>query len=300
MKKIIVLGGGWSTEREVSLNSMTQTYKAIKSFHVCTEKKDIKIADDLVSILEEDLENILIFPCLHGKGGGEDGAIQAFLELHKIEYVGSRAKQSSLALDKVKTKKLMDSQGLPVLPQEMYNKKKKPRFKGFNHRLIVKPINEGSSIDTTLIETDEDWENLSVSKKCLVEPYIKGRELTVGVMETGKKIKSLGVIEIKPRKESFYNYKSKYTSGETEYIKKPKNLEISIQTKIKKYALDAHKALGCKSFSRSDFIIDDKNIWYLETNTIPGMTNLSLLPLSAQKAGFGFEKFLMMILSDYE
>ena len=119
-------------------------------------------------------------------------------------------------------------------------------------------------------------------------------------METGKKIKPLGVIEIKPRKESFYNYKSKYTSGETEYIKKPKNLEISIQTKIKKYALDAHKALGCKSFSRSDFIIDDKNIWYLETNTIPGMTNLSLLPLSAQKAGFGFEKFLMMVLSDYE
>ncbi|MBG97740.1 D-alanine--D-alanine ligase [bacterium] len=300
MKKIIVLGGGWSTERDVSLNSMAQTYKAIKSFHSRTEKKDIKIADNLLTLLEEDLKNILIFPCLHGRGGGEDGAIQAFLELHEIKYVGSKAKQSSLALDKVKTKKLMTSKGIPVLPQKIYDKNKKPKFKDFDNKLIVKPINEGSSIDTTLVETDEDWENLSVSKKCLVEPYIKGRELTVGVIETNKKTKPLGIIEIKPKKESFYNYKSKYTSGETEYIKKPKNLETAIRNKIKKYALDAHKALGCRSFSRSDFIIDNKNIWYLETNTIPGMTDLSLLPLSAQKAGLGFEKFLMMVLSNYE
>ena len=300
MKKIIVLGGGWSKERKVSLNSMEQVYKTLKTINKTTEKKDIKNGNDLVDLLKKTEKNTIIFPCLHGKGGGEDGAIQSFLDLHDITYIGSGPKASSLALDKIKTKKILKKKGIPVLPHIIYSNQKKPYFKNFGNKIIVKPINEGSSIETYLIEKEEEWKGLVLKEKCFVEPYIHGRELTVGVVEYGNKKRALGVVEVAPKNSKFYNYKSKYTSGETEYIEKPKNIPVSIFENLKKYALTAHKSLGCKSFSRSDFIVHDKKIWYLETNTIPGMTKLSLLPLSAKSEGINFKKFLMMVISNYE
>ncbi len=300
MKKIIVLGGGWSREREVSLKSMDQVYTILKNLYKNTEKKDIKNGKSLLELLKKVKKDTLVFPCLHGRGGGEDGAIQSFLDLHKIRYVGSGPKASSLALDKIKTKKILAEKNIPVLPHKVYSSEKKPSFEGFGDRLIVKPINEGSSIETYLIAEDGQWENLALKEKCFVEPYVAGRELTVGVVEEKEKKIALGAVEVAPKNSNFYNYKSKYTLGETEYIKKPKNLNESIIKNLKEYALIAHKSLGCKSFSRSDFIVDNQKIWYLETNTIPGMTKLSLLPLSAKAEGLNLKKFLMMIISNYE
>ena len=300
MKKIIVLGGGWSKEREVSLNSMEQIYKTLKTFHANTEKKDIKDGSSLVELLEEVEKNTLVFPCLHGKGGGEDGSVQAFLDLHRIRYVGSGPKASSLSLDKIKTKKILAEKKIPVLPHEIYSPEKMPHFKNFGNKLIVKPINEGSSIDTHLVDTEQKWKTLELKEKCFVEPYVSGRELTVGIVEEKGIQITLGAVEVVPKNSNFYNYKSKYTSGETEYIEKPKNINKTIIKNLKKYALIAHNSLGCRSFSRSDFIVDDERIWYLETNTIPGMTKLSLLPLSAKAEGINLKKFLMMIVGSYE
>ena len=300
MKKIIVLGGGWSKEREVSLNSMEQIYNTLKTFHPNTEKKDIKDGSSLVELLEEVEKNTLVFPCLHGKGGGEDGSVQAFLDLHEIRYVGSGPKASSLSLDKIKTKKLLAEKKIPVLPHEIYSPEKMPHFKNFGNRLIVKPINEGSSIETHLIDTRQKWKTLELKEECFVEPYVSGRELTVGIVEEKGIQITLGAVEVVPKNSNFYNYKSKYTSGETEYIEKPKNINKTIIRNLKKYALIAHDSLGCRSFSRSDFIVDDERIWYLETNTIPGMTKLSLLPLSAKAEGINLKKFLMMIIGSYE
>lgn len=303
-RKIGVLMGGTSSEREVSLRSGSAIYRALKSLNYNVVSVDV--GDDICEVLNKKKID-LAFVALHG-GYGENGALQGMLEVVNIPYTGSGVLASALAMDKEASKKVFLHHGLPVAPFAVIRRNdfkfragKKPGKTstirtGFPLPWVVKPVSEGSSIGVEIVKGHESLQGamkraFSYGDKVIVEKFVRGREVQIAVLNE----KVLGGVEVKPSLE-FYNYEAKYTSGLTEYILPPK-LNKKIYEKAQKVALSAHTALGCSGATRVDLIIDEGGTPYvLEVNTIPGMTETSLLPKIALTAGLSFPALLEKIL----
>lgn len=303
-KKIGVLMGGVSAEREVSLRSGRAIYNALKSsgYNVVP----IDVGPDLYDTLKREGVEIA-FLALHG-GHGENGAVQGMLEVLGIPYTGSGVLASALAMDKEASKKIFHYHGIPIPPFVVLRKEQSA--KGMNSSLIthylslidfdlpwvVKPATEGSSVGVSIVRDEGQisaaFENaFSLSSRVIIEKYIKGKEVHIGILNG----RVLGGVEVRPSLE-FYSYEAKYTAGLTEYILPPE-IDSEAYERAKKAALSAYNALGCKGAPRIDLRIDEEdNPYVLEVNTIPGMTETSLLPKIAEKAGLSFLALVEEIL----
>ncbi len=296
-KRIGVLMGGQSAEREVSLRSGMAVYRTLKSrrFNVVA----IDVGDDLCSVLKrEGIE--VAFIVLHG-GYGENGAVQGLLEVMDIPYTGSGVLASALAMDKEASKKVFLYHGIPVPPFAVIHKTNRGlelarRKTSFDMPWVVKPVSEGSSVGVEIVKKraalgDALEKAFAYGDKVIIEKYIKGKEVQIAVLHG----KPLGGVEVRPSVE-FYTYEAKYTAGMTKYIFPPGVTRKTYES-AKKAALAAHTALGCSGATRVDLIIDRQGHPYvLEVNTIPGMTETSLLPKIALEAGLDFAGLLEQIL----
>lgn len=290
--KIGVLMGGTSAEREVSLKSGAAVSKALKSLGY--DVVEIDTGPDVCEQLVRHKVD-LAFIALHG-GHGENGAMQGLLEVQGIPYTGSGIMASAIAMDKLVSKEMFKVAGLSVpeyimvdepldsIPMEL--------------PVVIKPSREGSSIGVTIVTKKEEIRPaleaaLSYDGPALIERYIKGKEVQIGVLND----EALGGVEVRPKAE-FYSYEAKYTSGMTEYILPPE-LDEATYERAMQAGLDAHKALGCFGASRVDLIVaDDGAIYALEVNTIPGMTETSLLPKIAALAGKDFPTLVDAMAAD--
>ncbi|OQY01836.1 MAG: D-alanine--D-alanine ligase [Desulfobacteraceae bacterium 4572_130] len=300
--RLALLSGGISSEREVSLNSGSQVYEFLDKNKYEITRYDPKT--DLEKLVTHAANIDVALLILHGPYG-EDGTIQGLLELLGIPYQGAGVLGSSLAMNKLASKKMYTQAEIPT-----------PEFLDFTKNdnidvatcveklglpLVVKPVCAGSSIGMTIVKQESEFEKaIKLAFRhddfILLEQYIKGIELTCGVLGN-KNLISLPVIEIIPNKNyDFFDYKAKYIKGATQEIC-PARIKDKIKNKVQEYALDAHKALFLKGYSRTDMILFNEEIYVLETNTIPGMTKTSLYPQAAEKAGFSFSKLLDKLIA---
>lgn len=291
-KRIGVLMGGASSEREISLRSGAAIYNALKGLGYNTVPLDV--STDICHVLSrEGIE--IAFLALHG-GYGEDGSIQGMLEVLGIPYTGSGVLASALAMDKEASKKIFLYNKIPVPPFKLLSKGQKSESIGFGLPWVVKPAAEGSSVGVSIIRDKMSLEDAlgkaySYGQRVIAEKYIEGQEVHIGILND----RVLGGVEVRPSLE-FYSYEAKYTAGLTEYILPPE-LDVKVYEKAKVTALSAHTALWCKGATRVDLRIDARgNPYVLEVNTIPGMTETSLLPKIAKLAGFDFPDFIEEIL----
>lgn len=293
--RIGVLMGGYSSEREVSLKSGKAVYGALKVSGQDAVAVDIQKPDkDYVINLLLSYDIGAAFVALHGEFG-EDGKLQAVLEEMRIPYTGSGPKASALAMDKMASRNEFRAAGLGVPVSCLLDKghKKIKGLKGFP--LVVKPATGGSSLGLSIADNPAQLKSaislaFEYDRKVIVEEYIAGREITVGIFEDSP----LEPIEIKP-KQRFFDYKAKYASGQTEYIV-PARLPFKTMALLKQSALKAHTVLGCSFFSRVDIILAaDNEPVVLEVNTIPGFTATSLLPKAALERGISFTELVARI-----
>ncbi|MDO5896268.1 D-alanine--D-alanine ligase [Agrobacterium sp. Azo12] len=300
-KHIAVLMGGFSSERPVSLSSGEACALALEAEGYEVTRVDV---DRDVSAVLSRLNPDVVFNALHGPFG-EDGTIQGILEYLQIPYTGSGVLASALAMDKGQAKKVAAAAGVPVAQARLMN-----RFDFTNeHPLappyVVKPVREGSSFGVVIVKEDQshppqvltssEWR---YSDAVMVERYIPGRELTCGVMGD----RALGVTEVVPVGHSFYDYDAKYAAGGSKHVI-PAEISPKIYQKIQSLALMAHRAIGCRGVSRSDFRYDDRlsedgEIIWLEVNTQPGMTPTSLVPEMAAHDGLTFGQFVRWMVED--
>ena len=301
MKKILLLAGGYSNEREVSL----ETAKSVYSELLKNKKYKLKIQEpngNLIKNLRKFTPDIVL-NLLHGRYG-EDGYIQAILESEKIKYTHSGVLSSSLAIDKELSKKIFIKNRIltPRFIKFSFNKKinKKKLIIKFERELsfpvVIKPLNEGSSVNVYICNKKNLFKNLSKLKEygeVLIEKYIAGREIQVAVLSGN----ILGAIELKPKRK-FYDYEAKYNpKAKTKHII-PVNITSKQLNHVSKLALQAHKLLKCRGVTRSDFRFFNNKFYLLETNTQPGMTSLSLVPEIAKFNGISFKKLIEIILQD--
>lgn len=293
--KIGVLLGGLSAEREVSLRSGKAVVKALKSIGYNVVAIDAK-GDFYAKLKKQKIEQVFI--ALHG-GHGENGAVQGMLEIMGIPYTGSGVLASSLAMDKVASKKIFLYHQIPVPPFSIIERSmKNASLRGLKLPVVVKPSTEGSSVGVEIVKDARSYQKalnkaFEYGDTVLIEKYIRGQEVQIAILDN----KVLGGVEVRPSDE-FYSYKAKYTAGRTQYIFPPE-LDKKTYHHAEKAALAAHQALGCSGATRVDLIIDRKNNPYvLEVNTIPGMTETSLLPKIAQNAGLEFPQLIRRILGD--
>ena len=299
-KKVLVVLGGTSGEREVSLDSGRACIKALKKIGYKVSTFDPKKKP--FYLIDKNKTNV-IFNALHGRDG-EDGVAQSYFEYLKIPYTHSGVISSYNAMNKVISKEIFKKNKIKspkyfVLEKEDYNKiklNKSIKRKKIKFPIVVKPINEGSSIGVKICK---NIMNLNKSTKSLFkkyaelifEPYIGGQEIQVAVINGD----SLGAIELEPKRK-FYDYKAKYSkAAKTRHIM-PANLKKSKYKEVLQIAKRAHNALGCRGISRSDFKFFKNQFYLLEINTQPGMTNLSLVPEIASYKGISFENLVEKIL----
>jgi D-alanine-D-alanine ligase len=301
-KKIGVLMGGTSAERDVSVRSGLAIYQALQEQGYNSALIDV--GKDIVNVLKKEKVRVA-FLALHG-GTGEDGSIQGLLEVLGISYTGSGVLASALAMDKEASKKIFSYHGFPVAPYVVVHRKSKAKGKktvdntlpqiNFPLPWVIKPASEGSSLGVNIIKKESMLEQMlektfQYGRRAIIEKFIEGREVHIAVL--GSRV--LGGVEVRPSLE-FYNYEAKYTSGLTEYIIPPQ-IDDEIYEKTKGIAYSAHTALGCSGASRVDFRIDGSGTPYvLEVNTLPGMTATSLLPKIAGFAGINFNDLIQEIL----
>lgn len=295
---IALLAGGVSGEREVSLNGAAGVEKALDPEKFIVRRYDP--ATDLVKLAADAPEIDFAFILLHGLYG-EDGTMQGFLDLLGVPYQGSGVLGSAIAMDKQLAKELYALNGLPVADAQIITSRDKvddiELMDRFGPPVVIKPVHEGSSLGLSLAQSEEELlagieRALRHDSHVMVEKYIKGRELTVGVLGNNE-LEALPVIEIVPGKEfAFFDYDAKYKPGATEEIC-PARISEDITKLAQKYAVTAHKALRLRGYSRTDMIMaKDDSLYLLETNTIPGMTATSLMPQAAAAHGLSFSQFL--------
>jgi D-alanine-D-alanine ligase len=289
---VVVLKGGWSAEREVSLNSGAACAKALReSGYKVTE---IDVGHDVAEVLAE-VKPDVAFNALHGTFG-EDGGMQGVLEMLGIPYTHSGVLASALAMDKPMAKKIFEAAGLrcpkgKTMTLEELLSGGEPMKRPY----VVKPAAEGSSVGVHIMQEGDNRQISQLVSKgdyWLVEEYIPGREITVAVLND----KSLGVTEIRP-KSGFYDYTNKYTDGKSEHLC-PAPLDKKEYDEVMDLALRAHRALGCRGLSRSDFRYDGKQFYLLEVNTQPGMTALSLSPEIAASVGISFNQLVKSLVDN--
>jgi D-alanine-D-alanine ligase len=297
-KHIAILKGGWSAEREVSLNSGAACAKALRELGY--KVTEIDVAPDVAEKLTE-VKPDVAFNALHGTFG-EDGGMQGVLEMLKIPYTHSGVLASALAMDKPMAKKVFAAVGLLCPKGKVCNHEELLRGDPLPRPYVIKPANEGSSVGVHIIEvTSGEWREVSEKilatgysprTTYLVEEYIPGREITVAVLNNTP----LGVTEIRP-KSGFYDYTNKYTDGKTEHLC-PAPLPKDKYDEVMQLALRAHQVLGCRGLSRADFRYDDKQFYLLEVNTQPGMTALSLSPEIAASVGISFNQLVKLLVDN--
>ena len=291
--KVLVLMGGWSNEREISLVSGSFVYDSLIKSGVNTIKLDLT-KNNLNEI--EKISPDRVFIILHGKGG-EDGEIQKYLDSLNIPYTGSNSESSKLCMNKRSTKEILLSNDILTPNYEKISEMEISSIKKrFQYPFIVKPSAEGSSIGVYIVESDRDLEraisaNEKISSDFIAEDYIEGLEYTVGILGDS----ALPVIKLLPPGK-FYDFNAKYESDKMQYIC-PSQLDDSMEYELKKISLNCFKACGCKGWGRIDIIIDVKgNPWVIELNTVPGMTSHSLVPLAAKQRDIDFENLVLKIL----
>jgi D-alanine-D-alanine ligase len=297
-KKILIISGGISKERSISLKTGFQVAKELKK-----NDYNVKICEPNfeLSLKIKKFKPNIIFNALHGQFG-EDGYIQTILETFNIPYTHSGVLASAQAMDKEISKKIFLKNKIltPKFIKYSFDMNKKKIINIVNEKLkfpvVVKPINEGSSVNVYICNKNNlffNLQKLKIYNQVMIEEFIAGREIQVAIM--GKK--KLGAIELKPKRK-FYDYEAKYNpKANTQHII-PVNLSKKNLEKILSIALKAHKTLGCRGITRSDFKFYNNKFYLLEINTQPGMTSLSLVPEIAAFYGISFIKLLKWILSD--
>ena len=295
MLKVVVLGGGNSSERPISLKSA----KAVAGY-LSAKGHKVSLVDPIGEIerYTKQLQTAdVVFPALHG-AGGEDGQVQAYLESLDIPFVGSGSVSSRLCFDKYKYLTLLQKNHI-LVPQTNLVTKQQFFASALKHApFVLKPNQQGSSIGTLIVKKPKDYDEAHVNElfgsygSMLLEPYISGQEITVGVVAKA----ALPVIEIVPPANQAFDYVNKY-NGKTKEICPPENLAASIETQVKQLAVQIHNLCGCRHLSRTDMIVDGQSIYVLETNTMPGLTDQSLLPKAAQADGIDMVELCSMLVN---
>ncbi|MDR1966392.1 MAG: D-alanine--D-alanine ligase [Synergistaceae bacterium] len=301
--KIAVLCGGVSSEREVSLNSGAAVEAALKEAGLGAVAVDVRSIPELLREWPS-LGADGAFIALHG-GWGEDGRLQSALDAEKIPYTGSRARSCMTCMDKEAGRDAMARAGVPVPPGIALTPDRDADFAGLMGkwgRIVVKPASNGSTLGVAIVSSPKDavealnsvWD---IDTKAIIEKFIPGRELTATVFGNGKDSFAMPIVEIRPH-SGFYDYKSKYTKGATEYIC-PAALDEATARTAAEYARKSHETLGCRTYSRIDFrLADDGALYALEANTAPGMTETSLVPKAARAHGWPFPELIAEIVKD--
>jgi D-alanine-D-alanine ligase len=303
MKKlhVAVLMGGWSAEREVSLSSGAGVADALESLgHQVTR---IDMDRNVARVLEEVRPDV-VFNALHGTPG-EDGTIQGLLDLMDIKYTHSGLTTSVIAIDKELTKQQLVPHGIRMPGGQVVESESLYAADPMARPYVLKPVNEGSSVGVAIVTDEGNYGNPIARhaegpwrefESLLAEPFIRGRELTVAVLGE----EALAVTELQP-KSGFYDYDAKYTDGMTEHVC-PADVPDDVRDAAMEMALRAHRILGCKGTSRSDFRWDDEQgvegLYLLEVNTQPGMTPLSLVPEQAKYRGMSYAELVQRIVED--
>ena len=306
MPRLVVLRGGHSMERDVSLVTGQRVARALERLG-----HDVHALDVEESTTERlmELEPEAAFVCLHGPGG-EDGTVQAVLEALSIPYTGSGPLSSIRCMDKDYAKRAMQAAGIPTPPMRTFLRKAMhemgaaaaldvaARFLGYP--LAVKPAREGSGLGLSRVEEpgallEAVYEAFGYDAKIILERWISGTEIAVPILEPpGEAPKVLGLVEVRPR-DGTYNFEAKYTPGMTDFAI-PAEIPAEAAARIEETALAAYRALGCSGYARVDTILEDGIPWVLDVKTIPGFTETSTLPLAAEAAGISFEKLVETIL----
>jgi len=298
--KIGVLHGGMSSERDVSLRSGKNCYEALLRLgYTNVELIDVdkNIAKNLI---EKNIE--IAYIALHGKYG-EDGCIQGLLEILGIPYTGCGVMASAVSMNKEYTKRLLKTADVPVISSIMAHSISDitVEVSRLNYPLMIKPVCEGSSIGMSKVSSPEELrhavgEAVNFKSGIMIEEYIEGQSLTVGVLDIDFDTIATPILGFKTKTE-WYDYEAKYTSGMTEFIL-PAKIDQDMTKLIQDYAVKSHKAVGARGMSRVDFILSKDNKPYvLEINTIPGMTDLSDLPAQAKEMGISYDNLVKIILN---
>ncbi len=298
---VAVLMGGWSSEREVSLSSGSGVADALESLgHRVTR---IDMDRNLAQVLAEVRPDV-VFNALHGTPG-EDGTVQGLLDLMQIKYTHSGLETSVIAIDKELTKMLLVPHGVRMPVGQIVESERLYEADPMTRPYVLKPVNEGSSVGVAIVSKESNygdpigrdvqgpWQKF---ERLLAEPFIRGHELTVAILGN----EALAVTELKPS-QGFYDYDSKYTDGLTQHVC-PAEIPADVYEAAMDMALKAHRLLGCKGTSRSDFRWDDEQgadgLYLLEVNTQPGMTPLSLVPEQAKYRGMSYAELVQRIVDE--
>ena len=298
-KKLLILAGGFSREREISLKTARAVFQEIKNNYIT------KISEpdgNLVNTLRK-FKPDFVFNALHGRYG-EDGYIQSILESEKIKYTHSGVLSSSIAIDKEISKKIFIKNKILTPKFQKFKFSRDKIDKKFINKLksnigfplVIKPFNEGSSVEVYICNSKNLKKNINKLchyKEIMIEKYIGGREIQVAIL--GKR--KLGAIELKPKRK-FYDYQAKYNSKSKTKHLIPVNIKKSLLRKVLSIALKAHNSIGCKGVTRSDFKFYKNKFYLLELNTQPGMTNLSLVPEIARYYNISFKNLIKWIIND--
>lgn len=292
-KKVLVVMGGFSAERDVSLVTGKGVSEALIRSGYQVISYDLRNGFDFVDVLKKEKPDV-VFNALHGNFG-EDGEIQGLLDILQIPYTHSGLKASALGMDKNLTKVIAGANGLKIAPsQQLTYKEYKQKGTNIEMPYVIKPISDGSSVGVFIIKKEEDKKAVFYeddNRELMVEKFIEGQELTVSVLDG----KALGVTEMRPKTE-FYDYEAKYTDGMTQHIL-PAEISEDVYKQAQKYAEILHGALKCNTVSRSDFRYNPKDgVVLLEINTNPGMTPLSLVPEQAKFAGISYDEVCKILV----
>lgn len=291
-ERIAVVMGGESAERDISIRSGSEVVRALNSLGYDANSLDF---DDRFLEAVRQLKPDLVFNALHGPGG-EDGHVQALLEYLSIPYTGSGVEAAALSMDKHLTKKLLAAEGLPTPVWDLFDLTggTLPLLPGsLDLPLVIKPRFEGSAVGVVIVHTHEEWTSamLEASKsygQILAEEYLEGREFTCAVLGE----EALPVVEIVANRDGFYSYAAKYEPGGSTHVV-PAQIDENLAARLQMLALSAHRLVGLRDYSRSDFIVtSDQRPYLLEINSLPGLTPVSLFPDACAAVGISFEALI--------
>jgi len=288
--RVVVVMGGFSSEREISLQSGQCVVAALTrlGYDVASLDFDQRFAERL-----REMRPDVVFNALHGVGG-EDGVIQGVLEWMGVSYTGSDVRGCAISIDKHLTKKLVSAEGLPTAPWDIFHVEQGELLLlpgSLRLPLVVKPRCEGSSTGVRIVRTHEEWSQAirDCTASCvLVEQYVAGREFTCGVLFD----QALPVIGIKPSQDGFYSYEAKYAVGESRH-ELPARIDADLGLRLQAVALAVHRLIGLRDYSRTDFIVgQDGHPYVLEINALPGLTSASLIPDACAAIGISYDALI--------
>lgn len=298
--KIAVLCGGMSSEKDVSVRSGKNCYEALKRLGY--KNAELVIVDENIATVLKEKKFEYAYIALHGKYG-EDGCIQGVLEILKIPYTGCGVMASAICMNKEFTKRILATcPEIPLIKSVFVKKGEdfREKTKNLKYPLITKPVCEGSSFGMTKVNKPEELEKayneaIKFNNDVLIEEFIDGYFVTVGVLENENRVFATEILEIRTKTE-WYDFDAKYTKGLSEFVL-PANLDKETTDLIKDLAVKSHITAGCSGVSRIDFMIKDNKPYFLEINTSPGMTDTSDLPAQANAMGIDYDSLVLLILN---